>query len=111
MVWARVLETVTVGELLTPYAPPADSGPLDPDGDNGLPKAARNVLRCMDLYAGPLRRYGDRIGRIKELPGDRVECLRLTDDLTMDILFGRARPVPPAESGVRRRLPGGAERL
>ena len=51
----RVLETVTVGELLTPYAPPADSGPLDPDGDNGLPKAARNVLRCMDLYAGPLR--------------------------------------------------------
>ena len=26
----RVLETVTVGELLTPYAPPADSGPLDP---------------------------------------------------------------------------------
>lgn len=69
VVWARVLETVTVGELLTPYAPPADSGPLDPDGDNGLPKAARNVLRCMDLYAGPLRRYGDRIGRIKELPG------------------------------------------
>ena len=49
----RVLETVTVGELLTPYAPPADSGPLDPDGDNGLPKAARNVLRWMDLYAGP----------------------------------------------------------
>lgn len=34
----RVLETVTVGELLTPYAPPADSGPLDPDGDNGLPR-------------------------------------------------------------------------
>ena len=90
----RVLETVTVGELLTPYAPPADSGPLDPDGDNGLPKAARNVLRCMDLYAGPLRRYGDRIGRIKELPGDRVECLRLTDDLTMDILFGEPALYP-----------------
>ena len=53
----RVLEAVTVGELLTPYAPPADAGPLDPDGDNGLPKAARNVLRCMDLYAGPLGRY------------------------------------------------------
>ena len=35
----RVLEAVTVGELLTPYAPPADAGPLDPDGDNGLPKA------------------------------------------------------------------------
>ena len=90
----RVLETVTVGELLTPYAPPADSGPLDPDGDNGLPKAARNVLRCMDLYAGPLRRYGDRIGRIKELPGDRMECLRLTDDLTMDILFGEPALYP-----------------
>lgn len=68
--------------------------PSDPDGDNGLPKAARNVLRCMDLYAGPLRRYGDRIGRIKELPGDRMECLRLTDDLTMDILFGEPALYP-----------------
>ena len=46
----RVLETVTVGELLTPYAPPADSGPLDPDGDNGLPKAARNVLRLSLIH-------------------------------------------------------------
>ena len=75
----RVLEAVTVGELLTPYVPPADAGSLDPDGDNGLPKAARNVLRCMDLYAGPLVRYRDRIGRITELPWDRMERLRLAD--------------------------------
>ena len=90
----RVLEAVTVGELLTPYAPPADSGPLDPDGDNGLPKAARNVLRCMDLYAGPLRKYGDRIEHIAELPGNRMEHLRLTEDLSMDILFGEPALYP-----------------
>ena len=96
----RVLETVTVGELLTPYAPPADSGPLDPDGDNGLPKAARNVLRCMDLYAGPLRRYGDRIGRIKELPGDRMECLRLERNGYDLIHWGKAMNV----SSLRQRL-------
>ena len=90
----RVLEAVTVGELLTPYAPPADAGPLDPDGDNGLPKAARNVLRCMDLYAGPLRTYRHRIRRVTELPGDRMERLRLTDDLSMDILFGEPALYP-----------------
>lgn len=90
----RVLEAVTVGELLTPYAPPADAGPLDPDGDNGLPKAARNVLRCMDLYAGPLGKHRHRIRKITELPGDRMERLRLTDDLSMDILFGEPALYP-----------------
>ena len=69
----RLLASVTVGQLLTPYVPPADAGPLDPDGDNGLPKAARNVLRCMDLYAGPLRTDRDRIQQMRELPGDRME--------------------------------------
>lgn len=107
----RVLETVTVGELLTPYAPPADSGPLDPDGDNGLPKAARNVLRCMDLYAGPLRRYGDRIGRIKGAAGGPDGVSPADGRPHHGHPVRRARPVPPAESGVRRRLPGGAERL
>ena len=90
----RVLEAATVGELLTPYAPPADAGFLDPDGDNGLPKAARNVLRCMDLYAGPLGKYGHRIRRVTELPGDRMEHLRLTADLSMDILFGEPALYP-----------------
>ena len=90
----RVLEAVTVGELLTPYVPPAEAGPLAPDVDNGLPKAARNLLRCMDMYAGPLRTYRHRIQRVTELPGDRMERLRLTDDLTMDILFGEPACIP-----------------
>lgn len=34
----RVLETVTVGELLTPYAPPADSGPLDRTETTACPR-------------------------------------------------------------------------
>ena len=90
----RVLEAVTVGELLTPYAPPADAGPLDPDGDNGLPKAARNLLRCMDLYALPLRDYRHRIGTLEELSGDRMVTLELTESLRMDILFGEPALYP-----------------
>lgn len=50
----RLLKQVTVERLLTPYLPPGGAVSLDPDGDNGLPKAARNLLRCMDLYALPL---------------------------------------------------------
>ena len=90
----RVLEAVTVGELLTPYAPPADAGPLDPDGDNGLPKAARNVLRCLDFYAQPLEAYGGRIGHRTELAGDRMERRQLTEALSMDILFGEPALYP-----------------
>ena len=91
---ARVLQAVTVEQMLTPYVPPAGGGPLDPDGDNGLPKAARNVLRCMDLYAGPLRTCGSSIRQMRELPGDRMEHLQLTDDLSMDILFGEPALYP-----------------
>ena len=91
---ARVLESVTVGELITPYMPPAGAGPLDPDGDNGLPKAARNLLRCVDMYARPLREYPDRIAAVTELKGDRTEHLQLTDELSMDILFGEPALYP-----------------
>ena len=90
----RVLEAVTVGELLTPYVPPQDAPPLDPDGDNGLPKAARNLLRCVDLYAGALRDHPGRIERITELSGSRMETLRLTGELTMEILFGEPALYP-----------------
>lgn len=90
----RVLESVTVDRLLTPYVPPMEAGGLDPDGDNGLPKAARNLLRCMDFYAQPLRTYRDRIGSLEELTGDRMETLRLTEDLRMDILFGEPALYP-----------------
>lgn len=84
----RVLEAVTVGELMTTYLPPADSGSLDPDGDNGLPKAARNVLRCVDMYAQALREHPGSIEKLTELPGGRMAALRLTPELSMDILFG-----------------------
>ena len=90
----RVLRAVTVGELITPYIPPAGAPPLDPDGENGLPRAARNVLRCMDLYAQPLVRHQDRICRMTELPGDHLERRQLTADLAMDILFGEPALYP-----------------
>lgn len=86
----RVLESVTADELLATYLPPAGAPPLEPDGDNGLPKAARNAVRCLDLYTGALREHPGRVGRMTELPGTRMERLRLTEDLTMDILFGDA---------------------
>ena len=91
---ARVLQAVTVGELVTTYIPPAGAAPLDPDGDNGLPKAARNVLRCLDFYAQPLEAYGGRIGRRTELAGDRMERRQLTEALSMDILFGEPALYP-----------------
>ena len=90
----RVLETVAVDRLLTPYVPPAQAESLDPDGDNGLPKAARNLLRCMDLYALPLRDYRHRIGTLEELSGDRMVTLELTESLRMDILFGEPALYP-----------------
>lgn len=86
----RLLESVTVDELLATYIPPAGAEPLEPDGDNGLPKAARNAIRCLDMYAGALRENPGRVGHLTELAGDRVERLRLTDSLEMDILFGEA---------------------
>lgn len=90
----RVLEAVTVGELLTTYVPPADAVPLNPDGDNGLVKAARNLLRCVDMYAAALREHPGRIGQVTELMGDRTETLRLTEELSMDILFGEPALYP-----------------
>ena len=91
---SRVLQAVTVGELVTTYVPPAGAGPLDPDGDNGLPKAARNLLRCLDLYAQPLTLYADRVRCASELPGSRMERRQLTEDLSMDILFGEPALYP-----------------
>ena len=91
---SRVLDTATVGRMITPYIPPADAGDLDPDGENGLPRAARNLLRCVNMYARPLREQRDRIGEIVEYPGNRIETLQLTEDLTMDILFGEPALYP-----------------
>ena len=90
----RVLEQVTVDRLLTPYVPPEGAESLDPDGDNGLAKAARNLLRCMDFYALALRDHRSRVRTVEELPGDRMLTLRLTGELTMDILFGEPALYP-----------------
>ena len=86
----RVLESVAAEELLATYVPPAGAGLLEPDGDNGLPKAARNAVRCLELYAGALRENPGRVERMTELPGTRMERFQLTDSLTMDVLFGEA---------------------
>ena len=84
----RVLKAVTVERLITPYLPPLEQAPIDPDADPAVPKAARNLLRYVELYADALRKYRHRIGEIVVYPGNRVETLHLTDELTMDILFG-----------------------
>ena len=91
---SRVLEAVTVDRLLTPYVPPADGTDLEPDGDNGLPKAARNALRCMNMYATALRNHPGRVRDMVELEGRRELRLQLTDDLTMEILFGEPALYP-----------------
>ncbi len=90
----RVLEAVTVDRMLTAYVPPQDSAPLDPDGDNGLPSAARNLLRCLDIYAAGLREHPGRVREFVELSGERAETIRLTEDLTMDILPGEPALYP-----------------
>ena len=90
----RVLEAVEVDQMLTTYVPTEGHGPLDPDGDNGLPGAARNLLRCLDIYAAALREHPGRVGEFVELPGEWVETLQLTEELTMDILPGEPSLYP-----------------
>ncbi len=90
----RILEAVTIDKLISTYTPPDGNGPLDPDGDNGLPGAARNLLRCLDIYAGAFREHPGRVGEFVELPGDKVETLPLTKNLTMDIYAGEPALYP-----------------
>lgn len=90
----RVLQAAEVRELMAAYIPPLDAPALEPDRDMSLPKAARNLLRCLDLYAGALREHPGRVKRCTELPGDRTVTLRLTEALTMDILFGEPALYP-----------------
>lgn len=91
---SRVLEAVTVDQLLTPYIPPVDAEDLEPDGDNGLPKAARNALRCVNMYAAALRNNPGKIRELVELDGRREVSLQLTDALRMEILFGEPALYP-----------------
>ena len=83
----RVLESVAVDRLLSTYFPPEGSGALDPDGDNGLPKTARNALRCVDIYAQALRDHPGQVRECVQLSGSGTEVLQLTEELSMDILF------------------------
>ena len=90
----RVLDAASVGRLIASYIPPKENGPLDPDGDNGLPSAARNLLRCVDFYARGLREHPGRVAEFVELPGDQVERFQLTEDLSMDVLCGEPALYP-----------------
>lgn len=94
----KLLDRVTVDELAAPYIPPLCPAPLDPDGDNGLPKAARNVLRCVEMYARALTDHPGRVGHCTELSGRRTECWQLTPQLRMDILFGEPALYPRQRS-------------
>ena len=81
----RVLDAATVGKVVCTYVPPEDSGDLEPDRDPEFPRQARNLLRCLDIYAAALRGRSNRIGEFVRLPGDRQEFFQLTDQLSMDV--------------------------
>ena len=91
----RVLEAASVDRLMTPYVPPEGHAPLlESEGVAELPKAARNLLRCMDFYAGALRKYPGRIREFVEFRGDKEEVFQLTDELSMTVLFGEPALYP-----------------
>lgn len=91
---SRLLDCVTVGELIASYIPPDNSCELEPEKTPGLCKAAVNQLRCLDRYARALRLHPGRVQRMTELPGDRMVTLQLTPELKMDILFGEPALYP-----------------
>ena len=90
----RVLDAVTVDKMIATYVPPEHAAPLQPDADMALAKAGRNLLRCVEMYARALREHPNRIGEIVVLPGDRMEKLQLTEELSMDILCGEPALYP-----------------
>lgn len=85
---SRVLDAVSVGNLVSAYLPPENHPDLDPDDTMDLPKTARNVLRNLNFYASALRNHPGRVETATELTGDRTEHLALTPELSMDIYFG-----------------------
>jgi len=90
----RVLEAVEVDELVATYIPPEYSAPLEPDSAYDLSRAAKNQLRCLDMYACALREHTGRVRKFTQLPGDRMETLQLTEALRMDILSGEPALYP-----------------
>lgn len=94
----RVLDAVTVGEFVATYFPPENPPVLHPHADIAFPKAARNLMNCLELYAGAFRDHPDRIEKKTLLTGEAQVTLRLTDDLKMDILFGEPALYPRQKS-------------
>ena len=90
----RVLDEAGIGRFYTTYLPPAGVPPLEPDGENGLSKAARNALRCVDFYTRALQSHPGRIADFALLPGNETVTVQLTTALKMDILFGEAALYP-----------------
>lgn len=90
----RVLEAVPVDELAATYIPPEYSCELEPDRDPSLPKAARNLLRCLDMYGRDLWTHRGRVTKATELPGDRTERRQLTEALSMEIQCSEAALYP-----------------
>ena len=86
---SRVLDAAAVDRFVTTYTPP-EFRSLDPDGDNGLPKTARNVLRNMEFFVSAVRSHPGRVGEFVVLPGDKQERFQLTDNLSMEIDCGDA---------------------
>ncbi|MBR3570726.1 MAG: MBL fold metallo-hydrolase [Oscillibacter sp.] len=81
---SRVLDAASVDKLAATYVPPDGFGDLRPD-DNDLNPTARNVLRCMNLYAMALRNHPGRVRELAELSGARTECFQLTGALSMEV--------------------------
>ena len=90
----RVLDAVEVDELVCTYLPPLNAPPIEPDSDMSLPRAARNLMRCVEIYASALRAHPGRVRRVTVLPGDRTERRQLTADLSLDILCGEPALYP-----------------
>lgn len=90
----RVLDAAEVDELVCTYLPPLGAPPLEPDSDMSLPRAARNLMRCVEMYASALRSHPGRVKHVTVLPGNRMEHRRLTEDLSMDILCGEPALYP-----------------
>ena len=99
----RVLAAAEVDRLMATYVPPEGSAPLDPDGDNDLPGAARNLLRCLDIYASALREAPGRVREFVEIPGDKVESLQLTGSRRSTPGRRRSTTPPSGASGTASR--------
>lgn len=89
----RVLQAVTVGEFMATYFPPKDGGELEPD-NNDLPRAAKNLIRCVNMYAQAFYQNPGKVEKFTLLPGDQMETFQLTPDLKMELMFGEPALYP-----------------